>query len=443
MKKNHKELMRKIYTLLITLAALCFFGTTASATSSRTDATLSAAASTCTATGTVCLIVPVDNNQGGATFTISTNAGGNTIQFEASGDGGGTWVALSVTPSNSTTTVTSTTSTGVWQANVAGYTNVRMRMSTLSSGTNLVSIAQSSASARTLGGGGIAASVPFSGITGSTNTTAAMIVGTGASLAFTGTSTLDLSADTVATAFKVPVGAGFTSSANGVINYDSTAGNTHFRTAGADSLGVGEAAAIANGFLTMSTSATNSLIGATLCDQGITTANTLTCTNTAGLKVVNVQTGTSPPACTIGTGGAFCAGEGTAVTSAAAVDQFYADSTNHTWMASQNAASGGVNDTGGATFFPVQINYLSSYNTSSTLAPTDSAVLCNKATAITLTLPVTAIAVGKSYRIKEIGAGACTISPSSGNLDGATSLVLSQLYAAIDVVWDGTTWWIF
>lgn len=47
----------------------------------------------------------------------------------------------------------------------------------------------------------------------------------------------DLSAG-AANAFKVPVGAGLTSGANGVIAYDSTAGITHVRTNGADSTAV-------------------------------------------------------------------------------------------------------------------------------------------------------------------------------------------------------------
>lgn len=115
---------------------------------------LSAAATTCTASNASCLVTGIDQTQGGTTFTISANASGNTIQFEASGDGGTTWVALSVTPSNSTTTVTSTTSTGTWQANIAGYTNIRMRMSTLAGGTTTVSAIQSTASARSGGGGG-------------------------------------------------------------------------------------------------------------------------------------------------------------------------------------------------------------------------------------------------------------------------------------------------
>ena len=115
---------------------------------------LSAAASTCTTTGTSCLIYLVDASSGGATFTVSANASGNTLQFEATGDGGQTWVALNATPSNSTTAATSTTGTGTWQANVAGYTGVRIRMSTLSGGTSTVSIITSLASARAGGGGG-------------------------------------------------------------------------------------------------------------------------------------------------------------------------------------------------------------------------------------------------------------------------------------------------
>jgi fibronectin-binding autotransporter adhesin len=115
---------------------------------------LSAAAATCTTTGTSCLITSVDPQAGGVTITVTTNASGNTLQFEASGDGGTTWVALNATPSNSTTAATSTTSTGTWQANIAAYTNVRIRMSTLVGGTSTVSIIYSIASARAGGGGG-------------------------------------------------------------------------------------------------------------------------------------------------------------------------------------------------------------------------------------------------------------------------------------------------
>jgi hypothetical protein len=100
-----------------------------------------------------CLSLSVDQTQGGATFTVTANAG-NTIQIEASGDGGASWVAFNVTPSNSTTAVSSTTGTGTWQGNTAGYTNIRMRMSALVSGSTTVSIIQSTASARAGGSSG-------------------------------------------------------------------------------------------------------------------------------------------------------------------------------------------------------------------------------------------------------------------------------------------------
>jgi hypothetical protein len=75
--------------------------------------------------------------------------------------------------------------------------------------------------------------------------------------------------------------------------------------------------------------ASSTTIANSLCDEGITTANVLTCTNTAGMKVVNLSTGTAPPVCTPGTGGANCYGEGTAPTAAASVGEIYADSTLH------------------------------------------------------------------------------------------------------------------
>src|SRR5579863_8546346 len=115
---------------------------------------LTASATSCTVSSTACLVYGIDQTMGGATFTVGSNSGGNTLQFEASGDGGSTWVALNVTQSNSTTAVTSTTGTGTWQANVAGYTQVRIRCSTFVSGSAVVSILTSLASARSGGGGG-------------------------------------------------------------------------------------------------------------------------------------------------------------------------------------------------------------------------------------------------------------------------------------------------
>lgn len=74
--------------------------------------------------------------------------------------------------------------------------------------------------------------------------------------------TLDMSAATGATAFKVPVIAGATAGANGVVDYDSTNNNTHVRTNAADSLAVAEAAALAANVIPKATDATHSLVAA-------------------------------------------------------------------------------------------------------------------------------------------------------------------------------------
>lgn len=79
----------------------------------------------------------------------------------------------------------------------------------------------------------------------------------------------------------------------------------------------------------------------TLCDEAITTANTLTCTNTAGLKIVTLLTGTAPPATTAGSAGAFTATEGTAFTNVSGAAGIYPDSTSHEFVGKTNGASTG------------------------------------------------------------------------------------------------------
>lgn len=112
---------------------------------------LTAQSSDCS-TANSCNVVLLGPNIGGVTFTADGTWSG-TVQIEATGNNN-KWVALSATPSNSTTTVTSFTSTGTWQANVAGYTQVRLRVSTYSSGTVVTTITPSTASARGGSGGG-------------------------------------------------------------------------------------------------------------------------------------------------------------------------------------------------------------------------------------------------------------------------------------------------
>jgi hypothetical protein len=107
-------------------------------------------------TPNACVTMSVATNGGGATFTLSGTFSA-TVQFEASTDTPAqtpsNWVSLNVTPSNSTTAVTSATAPGIWQANVAGYTWVRIRVSLYTSGTVTAGIQLSTASARAGGGG--------------------------------------------------------------------------------------------------------------------------------------------------------------------------------------------------------------------------------------------------------------------------------------------------
>jgi len=105
------------------------------------------------ATATSCLVVNLPQDKGGATLVLSGTWTG-TVQFEATGDGGVTWVAVNVLPLNSTSAVTSTSANGTWQVNTAGFTGLRMRSSASMTGTAVATITYSAASARLNGGGG-------------------------------------------------------------------------------------------------------------------------------------------------------------------------------------------------------------------------------------------------------------------------------------------------
>ncbi len=154
--------VNKIVLSIFFLLVLC---RTAGAQDARKAILSAADAGTCTANSTACSFLTIHSGAGGVTFTITANASANTIQFEATGDtepaGSHTWVALNVFPSNSTTAVTSTTSTGTWQANIAGFTQVRLRCSTFIGGTTTTYINLSTASARSGGGGNGAVSGPL------------------------------------------------------------------------------------------------------------------------------------------------------------------------------------------------------------------------------------------------------------------------------------------
>jgi hypothetical protein len=70
-----------------------------------------------------------------AVFYVTGTLTSMTITFEISPDLGTTWYSLSTIKSGTTTTATTTTATGGFTASVAGYTHIRARVSTYSSGT--------------------------------------------------------------------------------------------------------------------------------------------------------------------------------------------------------------------------------------------------------------------------------------------------------------------
>lgn len=187
-------------------------------------------ASTACGGNTSCLIVPVTPSSGGATFTLAGTYSG-TNQFEATGNNGTSWVALSVTPSNSTTTVTSATGVGTWQANTAGYTAIRIRVSTYSSGTVGATITLSNASARVNGsaGGGGSGCVPAGSAgqlladdgAGACSSSADFVI-TSHTLAGGASSVTDLSAASATAGLILPKTAGAAPTTEAAASFNST-----------------------------------------------------------------------------------------------------------------------------------------------------------------------------------------------------------------------------
>lgn len=131
--------------LLLAAGAYCQVATSGTITAASTDCTV----------GQSCIVL---NNlttgsasSGGVTASVQGTYSG-TNQFEGTTDGTN-WVAINGLPLNSTTGASSTTSTGVWQFNVAGLKSIRIRCSSYSSGTANITIQASTASARSGGGG--------------------------------------------------------------------------------------------------------------------------------------------------------------------------------------------------------------------------------------------------------------------------------------------------
>lgn len=119
-------------------------------------ATTSASLTSTTCPGTGCVQLNVSSYASAAIQITGTWTATQT--FEVSVDGS-TYQTISVTPTNSTTTVTTATGNGVWAASVAGQKYLRVRTSAYTSGTAVVTLQSALAGGGGGGGGGLSGSV--------------------------------------------------------------------------------------------------------------------------------------------------------------------------------------------------------------------------------------------------------------------------------------------
>lgn len=128
---------------------------------SATTGAINSSGSTCPintqASNCVVLQLPAFSSTVGVSILGTYSA---TLQFEVSADFGASWVNATAIPQPVAAGVTSATSTGTWQVNVAGMSHIRIRGSAYTSGTANISLAAAS-------GIGLSPSVPSTGASSS------------------------------------------------------------------------------------------------------------------------------------------------------------------------------------------------------------------------------------------------------------------------------------
>lgn len=97
-----------------------------------------------------------------------------------------------------------------------------------------------------------------------------------------------------------------------------------------------------------------------------------------------------------------------------------------------------------ATYFGGEIHAVTQVTTATyTALTTDYVLACNRAGTIAITLIASPVN-GRTYRIKDISGAAATnnitITPASGNIDGAANYVISTNYGGIDIIYTGSQW---
>lgn len=108
------------------------------------------AQSTDCSTASSCVELPTNAN--GVTVVLSPTSGTFQAEFEVTGNGGRLWSAVTLFPTNSTTGVTNATAAGTWRGGLGG--RFRIRLSTCSSCSVLVTFTPLQISPTSSGGGG-------------------------------------------------------------------------------------------------------------------------------------------------------------------------------------------------------------------------------------------------------------------------------------------------
>lgn len=206
------------------------------------------------------------SGSGGTVTTTGSPANGNLTKFSGTSSITNTNLSGDATTSN-TSAVTVVALNGT---NLAGLGTGILKNTT---GTGVPSIAvgtdlPTSIPIGSVGTAGLSGTAPVTISAAGAIACSTCVVNNGANTA-AAAMTLDMSAATGGTALKVPVIAGATAGADGVIDYDSTNKNTHIRMNGADAIAAAEASALGVGAIPKSPSATlGQLAASSITDNG-------------------------------------------------------------------------------------------------------------------------------------------------------------------------------
>lgn len=223
--------MKRILPLIALLCALLGLSNAQNVPLALVSGSITAQATTCQpqAGSAACVFLQLNSQIAQATITVGPSTFVGTLQFEASPDGGTTWIALNGNPQPSGAAVTSTTANGVWQVNVGGYSFIRVRCSAFTSGVATVTLNPSSAAAASTGSGSGTVS-PNNNFTGALCVYAAAggstVCGPSADVADSGTGNLTIGGVGLGTGTVTICG-----TTSGCINFNCAATCTTFQSA--------------------------------------------------------------------------------------------------------------------------------------------------------------------------------------------------------------------